>query len=497
MFNILLIVSKYLYLGIIGLFVIFSIIQITNERGITNYKSNYNKMQFRLIIIFNILSAIILFNKNEYAIRYIIGLTIVIYFFKVALFRVYSNSCDLLWNIVLFFINLGNLVIYRLYNELGHNQLIFTIIGIGFILIIPRLFKIIPKFEYLTYLYMLGALLLIGMPYIFQEVQGGALNWTYIKIFNSKIKFQPSELAKMLYIFFLASIFRGESGKYKTILTVIICASIVGMLVMQKDLGTALIYFMTFLSMFYVGTGNLIITVIAIVISVKSATIAYNVFDHVKVRYDSWLDPFAYAFDGGYQVLQSLFSMGTYGLLGKGFNQGYPKLVPVIESDFIFDAISEEFGGIFAILLIAIYMIFFYRITNISLRSEKKYFSLICLGVGSLLYFQTALIIGGVTGVIPLTGVTLPFISAGGSSLIITIVMVAIVQWINGENYIEEYEEPRSYDYDYEKNNINRTQSIQNQIQSIRKECNLEEKENKFEIPDFKNEGKNEGIEND
>ncbi len=453
MLDLFIIISKYLNILYISLFLLIGWLYIVNERDMVYIRGNHNRRQFLMILLMIINCGIIItFSKLNITdintFLFFIAVTIVIVTAKVVLSTVFKNSCPLLWNGILFLISIGLIIIYRLNPYMAYKQLIFAVFGFVVISFIPLFFKLIPRIEYLTYVYLVLCMGLIFLPFIYQNEISGSLNWVSMEIANKTIRFQPSEIAKLLYIFFIATLFRKEVVPFrKMIIAIIFSSVIVFTLVIQKDLGTALVYFMTFISVFLVGTNSYFLVAIAIVSAILVSKVAYDVFYHVQVRVDTWLDPFSYAQTGGYQVLQSWFSMGTYGLLGSGIGNGYPEYVPVVESDFIYSAIAEEMGGMFAILMIFVYIMIFYRMINISLRSEEKFHSLIVVGITGLLYFQTMLIIGGVTGFIPLTGVTLPFVSAGGSSLFISIVMIGIVQWINNKSYVEDYEDD---EYDYE-----------------------------------------------
>jgi cell division protein FtsW (lipid II flippase) len=158
--------------------------------------------------------------------------------------------------------------------------------------------------------------------------------------------------------------------------------------------------------------------------------LAYKMLSHVQIRIAAWLNPWNDTFYRGHQILQSLFAIGTWGLLGSGLTRGSPGFVPVVKSDFIFSAICEEFGGIFGLATIGVYIMIFYRGVHVALRCRRPYHSLLAAGFVSILAFQTFLIIGGNIKFIPLTGVTLPFVSAGGSSAIVSIAMVGILQWM-------------------------------------------------------------------
>ena len=159
-----------------------------------------------------------------------------------------------------------------------------------------------------------------------------------------------------------------------------------------------------------------------------AAVLGYNLFSHVQTRFIAWKDPLSVIDNQGYQICQSLFAIGTGGWFGLGLNQGLPKKIPVVENDFIFSAISEEFGGIFALCIIMICVSCFFMIFNISMQLKDSFYKMVALGLGSVYALQVFLTIGGVTKFIPSTGVTLPLVSYGGSSLLSTMIIFGIVQ---------------------------------------------------------------------
>ena len=176
-----------------------------------------------------------------------------------------------------------------------------------------------------------------------------------------------------------------------------------------------------------------------------ASVVAYFLFGHVRQRVSAWKDPMAVYENEGYQIVQSLFAIGTGGWFGMGLCQGSPESIPVVKNDFIFSAICEELGGIFAICLILVCMSFFLMIVNIALRIKNPFYKLIALGLGTEYAFQVFLTIGGATKFIPMTGVTLPLVSYGGSSVMSTILMLAIIQglYILREDEDEEFERRR------------------------------------------------------
>jgi cell division protein FtsW (lipid II flippase) len=206
---------------------------------------------------------------------------------------------------------------------------------------------------------------------------------------------------------------------------------------------------MTFMVMLYIATGNPFLFAGGFAVASVASVAAFRLFSHVRVRVAAWSDPFADISGIGFQIAQSWFAIGSWGIAGSGLTLGIPTAIPVVESDFIFAAICEEFGGIFAVGLIGIMLVIFYRGMHIALRSERRYYALLAAGFSSILAFQSFLILGGVTKLIPLTGVTLPFISAGGSSVVVCLLMIGILQWIysyyrynEDEEVVEDEDQP-------------------------------------------------------
>ena len=171
-----------------------------------------------------------------------------------------------------------------------------------------------------------------------------------------------------------------------------------------------------------------------------ASILAYRLFSHVRVRVTAWQDPWSVIDSQGYQITQSLFAIGAGGWFGMGLTKGLPTSIPVVDTDFIFSAIVEEFGGIFAICLILIYISCFIMFINISMKMSREFYRLIALGLSVVYMFQLFLVLGGVTKFIPSTGVTLPLISAGGSSVLSTLILFNIIQglYVLNQDEMEE-----------------------------------------------------------
>jgi cell division protein FtsW (lipid II flippase) len=228
----------------------------------------------------------------------------------------------------------------------------------------------------------------------------------------------------------LASVFRKKLSFKQLIFPTAAGMAIVMILVVATDLGSALIFFLTYMMIMYISTGKIILFALGLLGASGGAVIAYQFFSHVQVRVAAWQNPWVNMDTGGFQIVRSLFAIGTWGLLGSGLTRGLPGSVPVVESDFMFAAISEEFGSFFGIGLIGVFILLFDRGVHIALRCDRRYYSLLAAGFTSMLAFQTFIIIGGVTKFIPLTGITLPFVSYGGTSIVVSILMIGILQWV-------------------------------------------------------------------
>ncbi len=344
-----------------------------------------------------------------------------------ALYRTfYPKKSRVLHSNMLILLTIGFIVLARLNFDRAVKQ--FLIVGIAFALclVVPVIVKKLDFLKKFGWLYGIISILLLIVVLFAGTERYGATNWLEIKGFI----FQPSEIVKLLFIFFVAAMFQEKTNFRRVVSVSIMAAAIVLILVVQKDLGGALIFFVTYVFMLFIASSKPIYLLAGLGAGSVAATIAYKLFGHVRVRVMAWQNPSRYINDEGYQMSQSLFAIGTGGWLGMGLNRGLPTSIPVVESDFVFSAISEEFGALFSICLIMIYINIFLTMINISLMMEEMFYRLFCSGAAVMFAFQVFLSIGGVTKFIPSTGVTLPLVSHGGSSIFATIVMFMIFQGI-------------------------------------------------------------------
>ncbi|MHB8842131.1 MAG: FtsW/RodA/SpoVE family cell cycle protein, partial [Candidatus Aquicultor sp.] len=283
----------------------------------------------------------------------------------------------------------------------------------------------------------LGILLLFSPIFVGVE-RGGSKLWLVLGPFT----FQPAEMAKILFVFFLAAYLEEKREllsistrrafkvwlpelKHLGPLTVMWLMSLV-ILVLERDLGTSLLFFGLFLAMLYVATGRPIYVSLGSFLFVAGAAACYFAFSHIQTRVDIWLDPWIDPSGKGYQIIQSIFAIASGGLAGTGLGLGHPTLIPAVRTDFIFAAIAEELGLLGGIAVILIYLLFISRGLRIALSASDDFGRLVATGLASVFALQTFTILGGTMKLIPLTGVTLPFISYGGSSILMNFILLAL-----------------------------------------------------------------------
>ena len=292
--------------------------------------------------------------------------------------------------------------------------------------LIPVLVRKLHFLPRLTWLYAVVGLLSLMAVLALAATSGGAK----LSLSFHGFTIQFSEIVKITYVFFMAGMLAKSTSFRSVAVATVVAALHVGILVLSTDLGTALVFFTAYLLIVYVAARRPLWTLTALGAGAGAAVAAYFLFGHVRQRVVAWRDPFSLYSGSGYQIVQGLFAIGAGGWFGSGLFLGMPKSIPVASKDFIFAAICEEMGCIFGICLILICMNLFLLIVNISFGIRSDFYKLVSLGLGIEYGFQVFLTIGGVTKLIPMTGITLPLVSYGGSSVISTIIMLSIIQGI-------------------------------------------------------------------
>jgi cell division protein FtsW (lipid II flippase) len=446
MLEIFILLSKYFFVAYMFIFLLCGFLVNLSREGVGLDGGLFTSIQRVMIILFHISGFIILTGNNteapETTLTFGCMTLVFLVLSGILLKRVYKNSSTVLYNGVFFLADIGIVMLGRLDSELAAKQFMWCLIGLAALVLLPLILNLLPRLDCFKVVYAAFAVILLVSTLVFGTSLYGSTNWISI----GPIAFQPSEVVKLLFVFFLASAMAQNPTLKELITPAIVSAVIILCLVGQKDLGSALIFAMTFLVVVYIATSNGFLLAIGLALAALASYLGYLVFPHVQTRVDVWLDPWSDIEQGGYQIAQSLFAIGSYGLLGSGFTRGYATYIPVVERDFIFSAICEEFGVLFGIGLILVFVMIFLEGVRASLYSRSRYLTLLSAGLTSLLAFQTFLIIGGDIKFVPLTGVTLPFVSYGGTSIAISFVIIAIIQWIYMRNNIYNHDKtPEEY----------------------------------------------------
>jgi len=331
---------------------------------------------------------------------------------------------------------IGMAILYRLDSGVAVKQLIWFTAGIIIFIALVAAIPDLRDFAKYKKVYLITTLVFMPMALILGTEVYGATNWVYI----GGMGFQPSEFGKISFVIYLASALKDYEDKNNIIedfnqlwQPALVVMFSLGCLVMQKDLGSALIFFGIAITMLYVATGKKKYVAITFALFIVGSFLAYKLFPHVRQRIMIWQNPWGYKDTGGYQIVQGLYSISSGGMFGTGLGEGYPGFVPVNTSDLIFAVICEEFGMVFGLGIMIIYFLFFYRGMRAAFRVQDKFSQLGTIGMSAMIACQVLVIIGGVFAVIPLTGITLPLISYGGSSMISMFFALAVLQKISEE----------------------------------------------------------------
>ncbi len=433
MIDLFIIISKYLFILYIGIFVLCGFMINLKRQDIVRFSIPAGLSNQRIcIIFFHITASVVLISAAaEYDVQPVIIYCVVGFLLIIGgnmlTARLYPDGSHLLYNCVFFLMDIGLMMLYRLNTDLANKQLIWNTIGIVMMIIMPKVLSALPKLDKYKTFYIICAFILLISTLIFGFASGGSKNWISI----GPIGFQPSEIIKVFFVFYISAAF-AEKTSFRDLIVPTVLSGIIVLLLVggQNDLGAALIFYMTFVVLLFIATSNYFYLLGGLAFISVAASAAYRLLSHIRVRVEAWQNPWLDVEDTGYQIAQSLFAICTWGITGSGFTRGYADSIPVVERDFIFAAICEEFGVIFAVGLILIFMLILLEGARGAIENNNRFLSLVCAGFTALIAFQSFLIIGGVIKFIPLTGVTLPFVSYGGTSIVISYIIVAVMQWV-------------------------------------------------------------------
>ncbi len=417
---------KYMMLLLIGIYTYYSF---------TVFRFKNKKQQDRIYAILTAILFVLHFigyftlfiQSGSTKIVYLYGGELILLIMVLVLYQViYPKLSKLLLRNMLMLLVIGFIIQTRLSFDKSVKQVLIAAGSFLVCLIVPYLMHKLQNMSRYGWMYGgigIGILLLV---LIIGTTTHGATNWLNI----AGISIQPSEFVKLLYVLSIASLL-AEGADFKKVCFISAMAGLnVIVLVLSRDLGGALIFFITYIFVLYAASMRPLYLFSGLIGGSLAAIAAYQLFGHVRVRVLAWKNPFAYIDNEGYQITQSLFAIGTGGWFGMGLNRGLPTGIPVVDSDFIFSAISEELGGLFAICIILIYASCFIMFINIALKEEDSFRRLLSVGFSVMFAFQVILSIGGVIKFIPSTGVTLPLISVGGSSILSVIFMFMMLQGV-------------------------------------------------------------------
>lgn len=359
---------------------------------------------------------------------------------------------QVIFPIVVAISGLGLLMIQRLapdlaeindaHRSLARNQLIYLAIGLSLLVFVCTFIRQLGWLRRYKYTWALLGLSMMAITMVIGTEINGARLWIEVGPFSV----QPSEPAKVAMVVFLAAylaenrellVSHYRLGPFNLppfpylMPMILMWAFSLLIVVLQNDLGTALLFFGVFLSMLYLASGRLLYVVAGLIFFAAGVYVALRMFAQVTVRISNWLNPWQDPLDAGYQGVQSEYALGTGQLFGTGLAQGHPTFIPEVHSDYVFSAIGEELGLLGAVVVLLLFLLLAFRGFLISLRAHDAFGQYLAVGLTTVLALQSLIIIAGVVRIIPLTGITLPFISAGGSSLITNFLMIGLLMRIS------------------------------------------------------------------
>lgn len=410
--------------------------ELSRNTLISNDKKTYNKALIASLMIFQIIGislALMVHDEiNILSIYLSIAFVIATLISNIYVPKITKSDKTFILVVNMLY-SISVITITRLSTDQVLKHIIWYLFGMIIFITIFSLMKYIDKFfkgKYLVLFIITSLTFLVTL--IFGFTSGGAKNWINI---GGLFSLQLSEFAKISYIFMIASYYsRYEEfieykfGKYYLILSTY---AFVFLFFLQGELGTAMLFFGLVIANIFVFERRYPLIILNFALGIIGVYLASLVLSHIKVRIDIWLDPWQDFNHRGYQIIQSLFSIANGGFFGTGIGLGRPDLVPVVESDFILTAIIEEMGMFMGFAIILMYILLFYKSLKISLQYTSRFYSSLALSIGLVYALQAMIMFGGILKLIPLTGITTPFLSYGGSSTISNFILLAVLQYLS------------------------------------------------------------------
>lgn len=383
-------------------------------------------LQF-LLLTFSLMHNVANINEKDFLTYIAIIITTMFTTFIVDKITKGDNTLLLIVNMLF---TIGVSMVYRLNPEAGRKQLLFYLMGIIVFFTVYFTLRVFKNWEKLFLLYFLINIALFAFTLIKGEWIGGAKNWVNI----AGVSIQPSEIIKIPFAFFIASFYTryGEfTKKFKFLGRLFMTVGIyifIGLFFIQRELGTAVVFFAVMIMTQFVYEKDYKLIAINTVLMLLGLIFAYFVMEHVRVRFNIWIDPWSDPENKGHQIVQSLIAISSGKLFGSGIGLGYPERIPVAQSDFIFAAVIEEMGIFTGIAILLLFLLLVYKGYQIGYNQTNKFYSILAFVISSIFAIQSLIIIGGVIKLIPLTGIVLPFMSSGGSAMISGFIMLACLQ---------------------------------------------------------------------
>lgn len=424
MVNIIVELSKYLMIICIAIYTYecFSVFGYQDEYKKRTILRRQNVLMFAI----HFMAHLVLYLKTDQKnVLILYGVEVILFVAVILLYtKIYPKVSRLIVNNMCMLFAIGFIMLTRLKIQNAVKQCVFAAVAVLFSLLVPVIIRKVKALSDWEWIYVGIGIVALLIVFLFAGKSGGAKLGFKI----AGVGVQPSEFVKITFVFFVAARLNKSTRFKDVVLTTILAASHVLLLVMSTDLGAALILFVVYLVMLYVATRQPLYVLAGVSAGGIAATGAYFLFSHVRTRVDVWRGPISPESAGGHQVAQALFAIGTGSWFGMGLYQGAANTIPVATEDAIFAAIAEELGLIFALCLILICISCYVMFLNIAMQLHNVFYKLVALGLGTCYMFQIFLNIGGITKLIPLTGVTLPLVSYGGSSILSSVIMFAIIQ---------------------------------------------------------------------
>ncbi|MBQ3104353.1 MAG: FtsW/RodA/SpoVE family cell cycle protein [Lachnospiraceae bacterium] len=450
MYRYLIELSKYILPAFMALYSLECFLVFRHRRE-EDRKGNYVRQYIYLFFIQFLSFLVIALQTGQIEYLFFYAFLQVALFSTIVLYQmIYPDINRLVINNMCMLLGIGFSMLSRLDFDKAIKQFFIVVLSLVAALIIPFFVHRLKFLPHLKWIYGILGLTAISLVLILGQVtHGSRISYTI-----AGITLQPSEFVKIIFVFFVASMLYEATNLKQIFISALWAGAHVLVLVLSRDLGSALIFFVGYLFMVLIATGNYLYLLAGLCAGSLASVAGYYLFSHVQVRVKAFLNPFAYIDAEGYQITQSLFAVGSGSWFGMGLYQGTPADIPYVESDFMFSAIAEEFGVIFALCMILVCLSCFLMFMNISMRLHNRFYQLIAAGFGVMYIFQVFLTIGGGIKFIPLTGVTLPLVSYGGSSVLTTLVIFSVIQGLYMIRVDEqkEWEEQRERFYEARRN---------------------------------------------